>query len=100
MRLHQHHGGEDGADVELTTRILAELPSSVDTVVIFSGDHYFVPTAMALQGMGKRVEVVAVAGVISRDLSRAADSVTLIVPAPGASVATSFSSMGKAGPAA
>jgi NYN domain-containing protein len=80
IRTYQHHSGANGADASLKSLILSELPMSVTNVIIMSGDHFFVPILRILRAMGKRVEVVAVAGGLSRALVRAADAYILIVP--------------------
>lgn len=58
----------DAADRLLLRHLDAELPASVDTVVLGSGDHIFAPTAAALRARNLRIEVAARPGTLSADL--------------------------------
>lgn len=58
----------DAADRLLLRHLEAELPASVDTVVIGSGDHIFAPSAATLRARNLRVEVAARPGTLSADL--------------------------------
>lgn len=71
IRVHGHCGGPDAADHDLVGRMCSELPASVDTVVIGSGDHIFAPAARELASRGLHVEVLARSGSISYELYRA-----------------------------
>lgn len=78
IRVFVHDGGPDAADVALIARMRAEIPRTVDTVVIASGDHIFADVARELRARGMRVEVCALAGCLSADLYRAADDCVLL----------------------
>ncbi|MGH2750113.1 MAG: NYN domain-containing protein [Actinomycetota bacterium] len=58
--------------------MMNDRPLSCHEVVLGTGDGYFVDTVRALQATGVMVHVVAVAGHLSRDLARQADSIALI----------------------
>ena len=73
VRAFVHHGGPDAADKVLLGRLREEVPQTVDTVVISSGDHIFAPMARELRAKGKRVEAHAVLGCLSAELYRAVD---------------------------
>lgn len=78
VRVFLHQGGPDAADLELIERIRAQVPSTVDTVVIGSGDHIFAQVARELRARGKRVEAVARPGTIATTLYRAVDECRLL----------------------
>jgi hypothetical protein len=80
VRTFVHRGGPDAADLELITRMRAEVPESVHQVVIVSGDHIFATTAQELRARGKHVEVQAQFGKLSADLYRAADACRVLAP--------------------
>ena len=78
VRVFTHSGGPDRADLDLLARIRTDLPASVDTVVIGSGDHIFTEAARALRAQGLRVELIAPPGATSADLYRNVDDCILI----------------------
>ena len=86
VRVFSHLGGPDAADAALTAHIRGELPASVGTVVIASGDHYFAAVARELQAGGRRVMVASLGHALSHELYRAADEAHLF-PVDAASAA-------------
>jgi hypothetical protein len=63
----------DAADRLLLAYLERELPLSVGTVVIGSGDHIFVSAASDLRDRGLRVEVAARPGALAASLYRCCD---------------------------
>ena len=78
VRIFTHDGGPDAADNALIERIRHELPASVRTVVIGSGDHIFAAVADELRARGLRVEVIARQGSLSAELYTQADDAHVI----------------------
>jgi hypothetical protein len=74
IRVHGGPVGPDRADAELLRRG-RELPRSVDTVVIGSGDGCFAPLARHLRQSGQRVVVAGRGGTIAAALRTEADRV-------------------------
>ena len=72
--------GLDGADQALTDEVidLRDVARRHDTVVIGSGDHYFVPTVVALNEVGIRTVVVSRPECLSRELASVAQEVRLL----------------------
>ena len=66
-------------DVSLaTTLISGAVRDSYDTAVIISGDRDFVPAIEYVRSMGRRVEVMSFESSLSTQLSKVADTVTLL----------------------
>lgn len=82
IRVHSGALGPDRADRELLVRV-ADVPASVGTLVIGSGDGIFAPLAAAQRAAGRRVIVLGPEGGTSRSLAAEADAVLLV---PGAGV--------------
>jgi hypothetical protein len=82
VRVFPGRTGPDRADGELLARGARDLPSSVDVVVIGSGDGAFTPLVRVQQAAGRRVVVAGRPGRISRALAEAADEVIVLDLAP------------------
>ena len=66
-------------DVSLaTTLISGAVKDTYDTAVIISGDRDFVPAIEYVRTMGKRVEVMSFLSSLSSQLTKVADSITLL----------------------
>ena len=66
-------------DVSLATALISgAVRDTYDTAVIISGDRDFVPAIEYVRTMGKRVEVMSFQSSLSSQLSRVADSVSLL----------------------
>jgi hypothetical protein len=80
VRVFGHTSREaDAADRILLDYLAVELPTSITTVVIGSGDHIFAPAATALRRRGFRVEVVARPGTLATVLRRSADRIHPVI---------------------
>ena len=71
--------GKDRADRELLRRA-ADVPASVDTFVVGSGDGAFAPLVAELALRGRHTVVIGHAGGIARSLRAAADTVVELHP--------------------
>lgn len=78
VRVFPHRGGPEAADLDLIARIVNDRPSSCQRVILGSGDGRFAGPAKTLRMLGLRVEVVARAGSLARELGFAADAVHLL----------------------
>jgi hypothetical protein len=74
VRVFAHGGGVNAADAALVAHIRGELPPSVGTVVIASGDHFFAGVARELRHGGRQVVVASLRHALSNQLYRAANS--------------------------
>ncbi len=74
VRIHPCAFGKDCADGALLRRA-GDIPSTVDTLVIGSGDHAFAPLVASESLRGRRTVVVWRAGGIARSLRAAAHRV-------------------------
>jgi uncharacterized LabA/DUF88 family protein len=68
----------DAADLDLIEMITQELPKSVDTVVIASGDHIFADVVDDLRRRGVTVIIAARTGTLSWRLARSASEVLVV----------------------
>jgi hypothetical protein len=68
----------NAADREILAYLAHDLPQSVSTVVIGSGDRIFVSVARGLRSQGRRVEVLASRTALSEELARVAHDVALL----------------------
>jgi hypothetical protein len=83
VRVHPGPCGQDRADHELLRRS-ADVPTSVGTLVIASGDGAFLPAVHEHRMAGRQVVVDAVHGALSAQLALAADRVVLLdMDSPG-----------------
>jgi hypothetical protein len=86
VRIHPGPCGPDRADGELLRRA-DDVPASVGTLVIASGDAAFLPAVRAHRAAGRQVVVAGCRGTMSRQLADAADQVVWLDPAPLAAAA-------------
>lgn len=82
IRTYAHGGGLNAADDALVVRLAHDVPESCEVVVIVSGDHAFVETALSLRKSGKEVQVMGRQTQISAKLYRAASAYTDIAASP------------------
>lgn len=60
--------------------------SAVDTMILGSGDRDYIPLAIELRSLGKKVVLLAVEGTLSQDLRGSVDEVVLYQPLEGATM--------------
>ena len=82
VRVFAHSGGPDAADVALVEHIRGELPPSVGTIVIASGDHLFAAVASELRAEGRQVVAASLPGALSHQLYGSVDSTHLLCYEP------------------
>jgi hypothetical protein len=86
VRVHPGPCGPDRADGDLLRRS-ADVPASVRTLVIASGDGAFLPVVRAHRAAGRQVVVAGCPGSVSTQLADAADRVVWLDPMPLAAAA-------------